>query len=318
MKWFKKKQTEESVTIHETQTDKAEETKAYWNAVNFGVLHIQEKMEALMEEEVEISKYIDTIMDTFTDINQMNAMFTSVNEEFQAFTESANQIDAVIEKTNQMMMETDRNVLTLAEEMRKSREQLDSVSAVSQTLEKDFDRIRDMSQGITGVANRTNLLALNASIEAARAGEAGKGFAVVAEQIRELSASTKSLVDGIENSIASLYESIHNVNTEVRQTQNVITDNLKYVEDVQKKFQQVDEATAEVKDFTKNIINGIEHASEGMNKLANGVGGVADTVNSFEQKMEDLNTKMSRKSIIVCSIIDFLQQLENMLKKLVD
>ena len=72
-----------------------------------------------------------------------------------------------------------------------------SMEKVFTALENNFDHIREMSNGITGIANRTNLLALNASIEAARAGEAGRGFSVVADQIRELSSSTKKLVDEI-------------------------------------------------------------------------------------------------------------------------
>ncbi len=57
--------------------------------------------------------------------------------------------------------------------------------------EKDFANIKNMSNGINGIAMQSNLLAFNASIEAERAGAAGRAFAVVAQQMRVLSTSTK-------------------------------------------------------------------------------------------------------------------------------
>lgn len=70
-----------------------------------------------------------------------------------------------------------------------------------QKLSEEMELMRPMVEGISAIADRTKLLALNAKIEAARAGEAGKGFSVVAEEVRNLSDQTQTLAKEISDRI---------------------------------------------------------------------------------------------------------------------
>ena len=70
----------------------------------------------------------------------------------------------------------------------------DSIGTLENKMEQlqvSSNRIREIVDLVTAIANQTNLLALNAAIEAARAGEHGAGFAVVASEVRKLSEETK-------------------------------------------------------------------------------------------------------------------------------
>ena len=120
----------------------------------------------------------------------------------QTITERANEIIVRVEQMVPELLEDKKNAIAITLDSKKSLE-----SAIEET--KVIGKIVEVSQAISAIAGQTNLLALNASIEAARAGEAGKGFAVVADEIKQLSNTTSSEIDKVNELVSKVMESVN-------------------------------------------------------------------------------------------------------------
>ncbi|WP_261883079.1 methyl-accepting chemotaxis protein [Vibrio pelagius] len=110
---------------------------------------------------------------------------------------------------------------------------IEESQALIDHLEEQSREINQVVTTIQGIAEQTNLLALNAAIEAARAGEHGRGFAVVASEVRELSLMTNNstqqiettiqgLTSGIDKTVAKMSESLDQTEHVKRQTKGVV------------------------------------------------------------------------------------------------
>ncbi|WP_058300658.1 methyl-accepting chemotaxis protein [Gorillibacterium timonense] len=286
---------------------------SYDQEVLYGITHIEKKLDQFMNEEVIVTQSIQDIGTTYSQISGIQDMMTRLDANFNQFRQYVQEIDGVMNQTETAVERADDKMGILSEKLNGTCGELHSITDAFQVLEESFKQIKDMSAGITEIASSTNLLALNASIEAARAGDAGRGFAVVAEEIRKLSTSTAMMVKGIDDSVKTLYHSMDSLKGSIQQTAATIQSNYQYAQNVQHDFKEVAECTGEVKNFSSRIITGIEQTSAEINDAASGVGSVAALVTSLGSKLEKLNLRLSKRSIIISSITDFLQQIENLL-----
>lgn len=132
-----------------------------------------------------------------TAINEMSATVQEVTRNANEAANAARQADEDAKSGRKIVGDTIFAIGNLAAEVEKA-------SEVIQALETDSDNIGSVLDVIKGIAEQTNLLALNAAIEAARAGEQGRGFAVVADEVRTLASRTQASTAEIEGMIERL------------------------------------------------------------------------------------------------------------------
>jgi methyl-accepting chemotaxis protein len=133
----------------------------------------------------------------------------TVNELRSAADDTAQRARDVARQASESVAVSDEGtnaVLAIAEAMEEIRTRVDGIAEGILTLSERTQQIGAITATVNELADRSNLLALNASIEAARAGEHGKGFAVVADQVRSLAEQSKAATAQVETILNDVKE----------------------------------------------------------------------------------------------------------------
>ena len=207
---------------------------------------------------------------------------TEVSATFEELSITARQI---AQSTEQLVTSSQAALQMLEQDHKQLKDAYRQISQISELsklnasqiseLDKKSTFISEMVKIITEVANKTNLLSLNASIEAARAGEAGRGFSVVSAEIRELSKETiasskkvtraaEEISDFIRQVVGTSEEELQGVENSVQVVEGVFNS----IEDISKKINNNYSFMQKIEVSTKQQESGSRQAAETMKQMS--------------------------------------------------
>lgn len=200
----------------------------------------------------------------------VDQMSLSVQEVSQ-HTELSNK--AVVEATQEtesglhLVTENRQQILGLAEDIQQCNQTI-------QQLEQHSNSISHMLAVIKGIADQTNLLALNAAIEAARAGEAGRGFAVVADEVRALASRTQQSTAEIQGIIANLQRGTQEAVVAMQNSHQQAESSVKQVLEAATALESIHQRVDRINQMNAQIAGAVErqeHVSEQIQHNLHGI-----------------------------------------------
>ena len=251
---------------------------------NQGVSHLKSETEKLSHAMEEM-------------LSTAHSVSANAHDASQAATEAEGSAHQGVELLNQ----TTQSITTLAN-------QVEASSSVIKELARDSDNIGAILDVIKGIAEQTNLLALNAAIEAARAGEQGRGFAVVADEVRSLASRTHVSTQEIEKMIQRLQSAAQSAVSSMDGGHEIAQQSVDQVASANSALNVINAAVARIKNMNTQIASAAEEQSavtaeikgnveviDDVNELTietlDGLNSIGDKLNAIAQDMQhSLNT----------------------------
>ena len=236
-----------------------------------------------------------------TAINEMAATVLEVAQNTSGAAHAADAADQSAQAGLKVMDGTIATINLLSTEVAKAAE-------VIRKLEEDSNKIGTVLEVIRGIADQTNLLALNAAIEAARAGEQGRGFAVVADEVRTLAQRTQQSTEEIRGIIENVQLGARNAVSAMEDGRQRTTQGVDQVQNAGRTLREITEAIGKIRDMNAQIATAAEEQTTVAEDISRNITSIADA-NAYTA------TNAQRAAQTANTLDNIAQELEQLVSK---
>lgn len=259
----------------------------------------------------EISYFLDKLKETINGnvghANQISVAAEEISQTTSVISETATSVSRVVGEARTYSDDGINAIEKINHELHQFKDNVVASTSDARSLSELSEKIQNITQVINGVADQTNLLALNAAIEAARAGEHGRGFAVVADEVRTLATQTTNatkeigeMLDEVKNqtersvktmsSLEGGVSSVVDISEDAKQTFNNIQNS---TQETEAKIYEINNILSEHVTASREISSSVLDMSREMEDSGNRAVEVSNEAFSLAKIGEQLNALLS-------------------------
>ncbi|WP_419175145.1 methyl-accepting chemotaxis protein [Desulfosediminicola sp.] len=262
---------------------------------------VKEATESVDDTSEEVSKQ------TMTLANRNIEQTQKVNQAIEAIEQMANSIKDVSENAQLSANVSEASRLNAREgaeavqrtndAMNEIREEINETARSIKRLGESSMEIGNVIQIINDIADRTSILALNASIQAAMAGDAGHGFAVVADEVQRLAESSGNSTKQIEALVKNIQAEIKNVSTRMDESISKVVQGSQLADGAHAKLQEIEQVSNQLADLIESITVAATKQVQ-----------VSEEITVTMQEVGEVSTESSRSSQETATSMDILSR----------
>ncbi|NOI56051.1 methyl-accepting chemotaxis protein [Vibrio coralliilyticus] len=271
-------------------SDAGSQVSSAANQLSNSVHHIDD---SLNQQQSDVDMLATAMTEMLATVEEVAARTVEANDASRLAAQEANHSHKIIDKNVQ--------------EANELAEQIQSASQVVQKLASDARNVDTVLEVIRGVAEQTNLLALNAAIEAARAGEQGRGFAVVADEVRSLSLRTHESTLEIQNIVEKLQVGAENVVKVMDQGTAKATNASELSSQAGEALNKINKEVHTIEEMNQHIATAAEEQTVTVNDINRNVVSLSDmasTVSGESTQMASSSKELGRVSDDLMAMIN--------------